>query len=249
MKANGRVSPFRFSIIFQKGIINMDGTWVFIMENLEYLLRIVIASICGGLIGYERSRRRKEAGLRTHIIVALGSALLMIVSKYGFPDIIDQPGMRVDASRIAANVITGISFLGAGVIFTRDVSVKGLTTAAGLWSVAGIGLAIGAGMYPVGIFATLLILVVQLLSYGPLKKLDGPIYEIFSITYQNVPNGLELLKSQLAMRNIVIHHIQMEKNPDDTVTVTLNVSRANAITCTDLAGIFANDPSVKNFRL
>ena len=65
MKANGRVSPFRFSIIFQKGIINMDGTWVFIMENLEYLLRIVIASICGGLIGYERSRRRKEAGLRT----------------------------------------------------------------------------------------------------------------------------------------------------------------------------------------
>ena len=227
----------------------MDGTWVFIMENLEYLLRIVIASICGGLIGYERSRRRKEAGLRTHIIVALGSALLMIVSKYGFPDIIDQPGMRVDASRIAANVITGISFLGPGVIFTRDVSVKGLTTAAGLWSVAGIGLAIGAGMYPVGIFATLLILVVQLLSYGPLKKLDGPIHEIFSITYQNVPNGLELLKSQLAMRNIVIHHIQMEKNPDDTVTVTLNVSRANAITCTDLAGIFANDPSVKNFRL
>ena len=95
----------------------MDGTWVFIMENLEYLLRIVIASICGGLIGYERSRRRKEAGLRTHIIVALGSALLMIVSKYGFPDIIDQPGMRVDASRIAANVITGISFLGAGVIW------------------------------------------------------------------------------------------------------------------------------------
>ena len=83
----------------------------------------------------------------------------------------------------------------------------------------------------------------------PLKKLDGPIHEIFSITYQNVPNGLELLKSQLAMRNIVIHHIQMEKNPDDTVTVTLNVSRANAITCTDLAGIFANDPSVKNFRL
>lgn len=227
----------------------MDALWLFFLKNAEFILRIIVASICGSLIGYERSRRRKEAGLRTHIIVALGSALLMIVSKYGFSDILDQPGMRVDASRIAANVITGISFLGAGVIFTRDVSVKGLTTAAGLWSVAGIGLAVGAGMYIVGIFATLLILIVQVLSYGPLKKLDGPIHEVFSITYQNVPNGLDILKRQLAARNILIHHIQMEKNPDDSVTVTLNVSRENAITCTDLASIFANDPSVKNFRL
>lgn len=226
----------------------MEGIWIIFVKNIEYLLRIAVASVCGGFVGYERSRRRKEAGLRTHIIVALGSALLMIISKYGFADIIGT-GMNVDASRVAANVITGISFLGAGVIFTRGVSIKGLTTAAGLWSVSGIGLAVGAGMYVVGIFATLLILIVQLLSYGPLKKLDGPIHEIFSVTYQNIPNGLDILKSQLAMRNIVIHHIQMEKNPDDTVTVTLNVSRENAITCTDLAGIFANDPSVKKFRL
>ena len=122
-------------------------------REMEFVLRLVISCICGGVIGFERSRRRKEAGLRTHIIVALGSALLMIVSKYGFMDIGDVPGMRVDAARIAANVITGISFLGAGMIFVRDVSIKGLTTAAGIWSMAGIGLAIGAGMYFVGIFA------------------------------------------------------------------------------------------------
>ena len=101
---------------------------------------------------------RKEAGLRTHIIVAVGAALLMIVSKYGFTDILDTPGIRVDGSRVAANVITGISFLGAGVIFVRDVSIKGLTTAAGLWSMAGVGLAIGAGMYAIGIFSTALIM-------------------------------------------------------------------------------------------
>ena len=103
------------------------------IDELEYMLRIAIAALCGGIIGFERSRMRKEAGLRTHIIVAVGAALLMIVSKYGFMDILDTPGIRVDGSRVAANVITGISFLGAGVIFVRDVSIKGLTTAAGLW--------------------------------------------------------------------------------------------------------------------
>ena len=226
-----------------------------VLQNIDFFIRLAVACICGAAIGFERSRRFKGAGLRTHIIVCFGAALMIIVSKYGFADMASTDGTLfhgtrgADSARIAAQVFSGISFLGAGVIFKHGSSVRGLTTAAGLWATAGIGLAIGAGMYPVGIFATLLILVVQLLSYGPLKKLDGPIHEIFSITYQNVPNGLELLKSQLAMRNIVIHHIQMEKNPDDTVTVTLNVSRANAITCTDLAGIFANDPSVKNFRL
>ena len=218
-------------------------------DNLEYLLRMIVASICGGIIGFERSRRRKEAGLRTHIIVALGSALLMIVSKYGFMDIGDIPGMRVDAARIAANVITGISFLGAGMIFVRDVSIKGLTTAAGIWSMAGIGLAIGAGMYFVGIFATLLILLIQIFTHGHLQKLDGPVYESFSITYKNVPNGLEQLKQQLKDRNILIHHIQMEKKEDGTVKVTLDVSKEHAITCTDLADIFANDERVKGFRL
>ena len=218
-------------------------------DILEYMLRIVIAAVCGGIIGFERSRMRKEAGLRTHIIVAVGAALLMIVSKYGFTDILDTPGMRVDGSRVAANVITGISFLGAGVIFVRDVSIKGLTTAAGLWSMAGVGLAIGAGMYAVGIFATVLIMVIQVFAHGSLQKLDGPVYDTFSITYENIPHGLEQLKAQLKERNIYIHHIRMEKNPDGTVKVTLDVSRERAITCTDLADIFAEDEKIQAFRL
>lgn len=215
----------------------------------EYMLRMVIAAICGGIIGFERSRMRKEAGLRTHIIVAVGAALLMIVSKYGFMDILDMPGMRVDGSRVAANVITGISFLGAGVIFVRDISVRGLTTAAGLWSMAGVGLAIGAGMYAVGIFATILIMLIQVLAHSGLQKLDGPIYDTFSITYEAMPQRLEQLKAQLAERDILTHHIQMEKNADGTVKVTLDVSRKRAITCTDLADIFAEDDTIKAFRL
>jgi len=173
----------------------------------------------------------------------------MIVSKYGFMDILDTPGIRVDGSRVAANVITGISFLGAGVIFVRDVSIKGLTTAAGLWSMAGVGLAIGAGMYAIGIFSTALIMLIQVFARGKLRKLDGPVRDTFSITYENMPNGLEALKAQLKNRNIFIHHIEMEKNPDGTVKVILDVSREHAITCTDLADIFAEDEKIKAFRL
>ena len=227
----------------------MEQIFYYFGAELEYMLRMVIAAICGGIIGYERSRRRKEAGLRTHIIVAVGSALLMIVSKYGFMDVLEIPGMRADASRVASNVITGISFLGAGVIFVRDASIKGLTTAAGLWSMAGVGLAIGAGMYAVGIFATVLIMVIQIFTHGNLKKLDGPIYETFSITYENMPHGLEQLKQQLKERNIIIHHIQMEKRDDGSVKVTLDVSREHAITCSDLSDIFADDERIKSFKL
>lgn len=227
----------------------MGQILTYLSLDLEYLLRMVIAAICGGIIGYERSRRRKEAGLRTHIIVAVGSALLMIVSKYGFMDVLEVPGMRVDAARIASNVITGISFLGAGVIFVREASIKGLTTAAGLWAMAGVGLAIGAGMYTVGIFATVLIMVIQIFTHGNLQKLDGPVYETFSITYLDAPDGLEELKKQLKERHILIHHIQMEKKEDGCVKVTLEVSREHAITCTDLADIFANDKNIKQFRL
>ena len=131
----------------------------------SYVIRMFVACFCGAIIGLERSRRQKDAGIRTHMIVALGSALIMIVSKYGFMDIMHIEGIRADASRIASNVVTGVGFLGAGVIFVRDVSIKGLTTAAGIWATAGVGLAIGAGMYPLGIAATLLM--APVLEYPP----------------------------------------------------------------------------------
>lgn len=103
----------------------------------EFFLRIVLASVCGILIGFERSKRLKEAGVRTHCMVACGAALMMIVSKYGFADLVQEAGVYLygtkgaDASRIASQVVSGVGFLGAGVIFRTGVSIKGLTTAAG----------------------------------------------------------------------------------------------------------------------
>ena len=138
-------------------------------DNLEFMIRIFCAAILGGSIGLERSKKQKGAGVRTHCIVAITSAVFMILSKYAFVDLGDVIGTRgADSARIAAQVVSGISFLGAGIIFKQGkASVKGLTTAAGMWATAAIGLAIGAGMYWLGFFQTLMILVLQtILHHG-----------------------------------------------------------------------------------
>ena len=114
----------------------------FSIQELEYLLRIVLAAVCGGAIGFERERRSKSAGIRTHIIVALSAALMMVVSKYGFFDVIGLGGISLDASRVAAGVVTAIGFLGVGVIFTHGRTVSGVTPAAGLWATVGVGIAV-----------------------------------------------------------------------------------------------------------
>ena len=115
----------------------------------NFILRLLVAGLLGGAIGFEREFRAKEAGVRTHFIVALGSALFMIISQYAFSG-------QYDHSRVAAQVVSGIGFIGAGVIIFQKNVVRGITTAAGLWVAAAIGLACGAGMYPIAIAAMLL---------------------------------------------------------------------------------------------
>lgn len=132
----------------------------------DFALRLLVAGTMGVLIGLEREYRAKEAGYRTHFLVALGSALMMIVSQYGFMEVLKTDLIRLDPSRIAAQVVSGIGFIGAGTIILQKQIVRGLTTAAGIWATSGIGLAVGAGMYAVGISATLLVLLgLETLSY------------------------------------------------------------------------------------
>ena len=130
-------------------------------QEFDFILRIFCAALLGGLIGLEREYRAKEAGFRTHFLVALGSALFMILSAYGFEGVMTTPEHRWDVSRIAAQVVSGIGFIGAGTIIFRKSEnvVSGLTTAAGLWVTAAIGLACGGGMYIVSIACTLMVLV------------------------------------------------------------------------------------------
>jgi putative Mg2+ transporter-C (MgtC) family protein len=133
----------------------------------ESLLRLALAALLGGLIGVERELREREAGLRTHLLVSLGSALFTIVGAYGFQAFLDSGAsvVRADPTRIAAQIVTGIGFLGAGAIIRQGLSVRGLTTAATLWVVAAVGLASGAGYYSVAVITTALVL----LALWPLR--------------------------------------------------------------------------------
>ena len=134
------------------------------------IIRLLAACLCGFIIGLERTNRSKKAGVRTHVIVACGAALVMIVSKYGFSDVMTDH----DPSRIASNIITGIGFLGAGMILVNKRTITGLTTAAGIWTTAGIGMAMGAGLYIIALFTTFLILIAQMLLHSKAKFLREP---------------------------------------------------------------------------
>lgn len=121
--------------------------------------RLAFSALLGSVIGYERERGAWAAGLRTHMLVCVGSTLIMIVSAYGFNDVL-ATGVVLDPSRMASQVVSGIGFLGAGAIMARGEVVRGLTTAASVWSVAGIGLAVGGGLYTPAVAATILILII-----------------------------------------------------------------------------------------
>ena len=131
--------------------------------NMQFMIRLAVAGLLGAVIGFEREYRAKEAGTRTHFLVAIGSCLMMIVSQWGFLDLwgMDTEGVdvRFDVSRVAAQIVSGIGFIGAGTIMMQKQVVHGLTTAAGLWAVAGIGMAIGGGLYILGITATIFALI------------------------------------------------------------------------------------------
>lgn len=144
----------------------MNEAWA--IDNLHIFLRLLLSALLGGIIGYEREQNNHPAGFRTHILVSIGSTLIMLISIYGFKDFLNEENVRFDPSRIAAQVVTGIGFLGAGTILRHGFTVTGLTTAASLWVVAGIGLAIGVGSY----FAAVVSTVFVLISLAALAKID-----------------------------------------------------------------------------
>lgn len=123
------------------------------------VLRLLLAGVLGAVIGLDREYRAKEAGFRTHFLVSLGSALFMVISQYGFGAVIEAQGANYDGARVAAQIVSGIGFLGAGTIIFHKQFIRGLTTAAGLWATAGIGMAVGGGMYFIGVAATILVLI------------------------------------------------------------------------------------------
>ncbi len=174
-------------------------------------VRVLLAMMCGSAIGYERTKRQKGAGIRTHVIISLGAVAMMLVSKYGFYDQVGL-GFNVDPSRIANNIMTGMGFIGAGVIFVKNTSIKGLTTAAGLWATTGVAMAIGTGMYEVGVLVTVIMLLTQVLLHVWFKRVDTAGSSDLTITLRYSEGAYERLKEQLAYMEVLVENCKYKRD-------------------------------------
>ena len=208
--------------------------------QFESIGRCILAAICGAIIGFERKNRSKEAGLRTHLIVALGSALMMVVSKYGFFDLLRYAAqleveVKLDPSRLASNIITGIGFLGAGTIFVRKQVINGLTTAAGLWATAGIGMAIGAGMYIIGISMTLFLFLAQIILHKNIKILRAPTSDLLVLRVDDSSDIIKKLNDIFKELKMEVMTIKYERIGEKLLEVECFVKFPKKYTISQLA--------------
>jgi putative Mg2+ transporter-C (MgtC) family protein len=182
--------------------------------DVEIVLRLLLAAVLGSLIGIDRERLAWAAGLRTHMLVCVGATLIMIVSAYGFNDVLTHPNTVLDPSRVAAQVVSGIGFLGAGTILLRHEVIRGLTTAGSLWAVAAVGLAVGGGLYVTAISATVLILLI-LAGLKPIEQRLRKYLRIGSHLELVVQrDGLDLAAITQAIDGVGVVQITVTDGPD-----------------------------------
>ena len=220
------------------------------LSHGETILRLLAATVAGSAIGIERERLQWAAGLRTHMLVCVGSCLLIIVSAFGFSDIIG-PNVVLDPSRISAQVVSGIGFLGAGTILLRGEVVKGLTTAASLWAVAAIGLAVGSGLYVAALTTT----VIVLLILAGLKPVEERVrdhvqtYEIV-ITARRGEMSIVILHDLLGARaNRVKQFVLLQDAEEKVDTVRITFSRLSLIVVEQTLAKLKGLPSVLSAEL
>ncbi|MBN3727665.1 MgtC/SapB family protein [Burkholderia sp. Ac-20379] len=221
------------------------------LNNFELVMRLVLAAALGSVIGFERERLSWAAGLRTHMLVCVGSALIMIVSAFGFADVLGKPQIVLDPSRIAAQVVSGIGFLGAGSILMRGEIVRGLTTAASLWSVAAVGLAVGGGLYVAAITATVIVLVI-LAGIKPLEKRYitvrqrrhmALLVERGSLTFSTLHAALGTDSARV--KQFIVQQSEEQPECDD---VTIALARVSSLEYERIAGQLRKLPGVQMFK-
>ena len=223
------------------------------MQYVDFFARIIVACLCGAGIGFERSKRFKEAGIRTHVIVCCAAALVMILSKYGFADLIGPNGEHLagtngtDPARLAAQIITGVSFLGAGIIFLGGSgnTIKGLTTAAGIWATAGIGLAIGSGMYLLGIFTTVVVAVIQIVMHKHTVGVDSTTSGRLICTTSAPKDFRQQLDRYLDANGMQITDIRIEFDEGGSATYELALRIGRDMTISDITGFLESMDGVQ----
>ena len=179
---------------------------------IDYLLRILLALVLGFCVGLERKSRSKEAGIRTHTLVAVGAALYTIISKYGFNDT-----ANADTARIAAQIVSGVGFLGAGMIMHQRQMIHGLTTAAGVWATAGIGMAAAAGLYIVATGTTLFIVFVQLFLHTDIKFFKMKRFHTYKISFVDLDDAQSTLLNEFSVKKFA--RIKTEKREDNYLSI------------------------------
>lgn len=205
------------------------------------ILRLVLAALLGGLVGLEREQKQVVAGWRTHMLVSLGSALVIIVSTYGFNSVISPYRVVLDPSRVAAQVVSGIGFLGAGtILFLRQEVIRGLTTAASLWTVAAVGLAVGSGLYIAAISTTFLIIIILALM-KPIERWLFPRKENrrLRLTFHRERDSLSRLqeiiqREGMEVRKIVLRQEQGSEDSRVELTLSEGVTQNKILRLTDV---------------
>ncbi len=179
-----------------------------VVRQLWMLPDLLLSVLLGFVIGFERKLRFKEAGIRTHTIVCFGAALMMVISKYAF-------GSEADSARVAAQIVSGVGFLGAGMIVYKQHEVKGLTTAAGVWATAGVGMACGGGLYLVAVGATVLLILAQCIFHLNCRVFRSKRY--YSVKIEFLQTGEENLKIKEIFGTDRFNHLVIKRENDSVV--------------------------------
>ncbi len=219
------------------------------MFNWESMFRLFVAALLGAVIGWEREQRNKQAGLKTHLLVSVGSALIMLLSIYGFSDFNDHPNARFDPARLAAQVVSGIGFIGAGAILRQsNMIISGLTTAATLWVVAAIGLSVGAGYYIPAVVTVFLVLVMMyLVRKIETRMIRGDQHRGLTLILKDQPGMLGQIASKLGEEGVNIRKINIsdEDYDDGYIEIDLQLSFSQRV---DVVGVIEKLKGIDGVR-
>ena len=219
--------------------------------HINMIFRMLISCLCGMIIGFERESRAKEAGIRTHCIVACASAMMMIISKYGFEDLIQaysSADVRLDPSRMAQGIVTGVGFLGAGTIYVQRSNIRGLTTAAGLWATCGIGMAIGGGMYIIGFSATLIILAAQIILHSREKFITSHKSKYIKIYGIETPDFQQQTTELLNEMHVKVNEVAVARHSDGLYDYTFYCDMPGNVVEEEIIKLFENKCTVDTTR-
>lgn len=219
----------------------------------ELLLRIIVALLCGGFIGHERTNRGKGAGIRTHAIVAMASCLIMIISQHGFGDFFanfnsKDVSLGIDPSRVAAQIVSGIGFLGAGMIFVHKNTISGLTTAAGIWATSGIGMAIGGKMYLMGIFCTAIIVLFQNLLHKYSERFHYVSDNELSFVV-NSTEDVEFVLKKLAEYQMKVSEMEYTRRDDGKIEIYMLTQSPNKLNKLELLEEMSKEENITSVKI